>query len=104
MAGYQLYGKEEVPAGGIITGIGRVSGYVARVLISPYDVCFADSFMFCPLQGPLRNLFSGIVKDNLNLYFCNDSKLSIAFVPCYPLYRSCSCFIESTIYMLDLEY
>ncbi|MBN3320936.1 MCCB carboxylase, partial [Atractosteus spatula] len=25
-AGYQLYGKEEVPAGGIITGIGRVSG------------------------------------------------------------------------------
>lgn len=26
MAGYQLYGKEEVPAGGIITGIGRVAG------------------------------------------------------------------------------
>jgi len=26
-AGYQLYGKEEVPAGGIITGIGRVSGW-----------------------------------------------------------------------------
>ncbi|KAA0717363.1 Methylcrotonoyl-CoA carboxylase beta chain, mitochondrial [Triplophysa tibetana] len=25
-AGYHLYGKEEVPAGGIITGIGRVSG------------------------------------------------------------------------------
>uniref|UniRef100_A0A9J7ZUR1 methylcrotonoyl-CoA carboxylase n=1 Tax=Cyprinus carpio carpio TaxID=630221 RepID=A0A9J7ZUR1_CYPCA len=25
-AGYQLYGQEEVPAGGIITGIGRVSG------------------------------------------------------------------------------
>uniref|UniRef100_A0A669EQX3 methylcrotonoyl-CoA carboxylase n=2 Tax=Oreochromis TaxID=8139 RepID=A0A669EQX3_ORENI len=25
-AGYELYGKEEVPAGGIITGIGRVSG------------------------------------------------------------------------------
>ncbi|XP_059948997.1 methylcrotonoyl-CoA carboxylase beta chain, mitochondrial [Mesoplodon densirostris] len=25
-AGYQLYGEEEVPAGGIITGIGRVSG------------------------------------------------------------------------------
>ena len=26
LAGHQLYGKEEVPAGGIITGIGRVSG------------------------------------------------------------------------------
>lgn len=26
-AGYQLYGDEEVPAGGIITGIGRVSGF-----------------------------------------------------------------------------
>lgn len=26
MAGYQLYGKEEVPAGGIITGVGLVGG------------------------------------------------------------------------------
>ena len=26
LAGYELYGKEEVPAGGIITGIGRVQG------------------------------------------------------------------------------
>ena len=26
LAGYQLYPGEEVPAGGIITGIGRVSG------------------------------------------------------------------------------
>ena len=26
LAGYQLYGQEDVPAGGIITGIGRVSG------------------------------------------------------------------------------
>jgi len=27
LAAYKLYGEEEVPAGGIITGIGRVSGY-----------------------------------------------------------------------------
>ncbi len=26
LAGYRLYGEEEVPAGGIITGIGRVRG------------------------------------------------------------------------------
>ncbi len=26
LAGYNLYGDEEVPAGGIVTGIGRVSG------------------------------------------------------------------------------
>lgn len=26
LAGYQMYGKEEIPAGGIITGIGRVEG------------------------------------------------------------------------------
>ncbi|XP_076649706.1 methylcrotonyl-CoA carboxylase subunit 2 [Halictus rubicundus] len=26
LAGYELYGEEEVPAGGIITGIGRISG------------------------------------------------------------------------------
>ncbi|KAM4049213.1 methylcrotonoyl-CoA carboxylase beta chain, mitochondrial [Anomaloglossus baeobatrachus] len=28
-AGYQLYGNEEVPAGGLITGIGRVSGLLS---------------------------------------------------------------------------
>lgn len=28
-AGYQLYGNEEVPAGGIVAGIGRVSGSVS---------------------------------------------------------------------------
>lgn len=27
LAGYEMYGKEEVPAGGLITGIGRVEGY-----------------------------------------------------------------------------
>lgn len=26
MAGFQLYGKEDVPAGGIITGVGMVAG------------------------------------------------------------------------------
>jgi len=26
-AGYKLYGDEDVPAGGIISGIGRVNGY-----------------------------------------------------------------------------
>ena len=28
LAGYEMYGEEEVPAGGIITGIGRIEGYV----------------------------------------------------------------------------
>ncbi|XP_063437598.1 methylcrotonoyl-CoA carboxylase beta chain, mitochondrial-like [Mytilus trossulus] len=32
LAGYQLYGKEEVPAGGIITGIGRVSGVECMIV------------------------------------------------------------------------
>lgn len=31
-AGYQLYGDEEVPAGGIITGIGRVSGVECMIV------------------------------------------------------------------------
>ena len=26
LAAFHLYGKEEVPAGGIVTGVGRVSG------------------------------------------------------------------------------
>lgn len=32
LAGYQLYGEEEVPAGGIITGIGRVSGVECMIV------------------------------------------------------------------------
>ncbi|KAK8379295.1 hypothetical protein O3P69_019281 [Scylla paramamosain] len=32
MAGYQLYGREEVPAGGIVTGIGRVAGVECMVV------------------------------------------------------------------------
>lgn len=35
LAGYHLYGKEEVPAGGIITGIGRVCGSVFHHSIHP---------------------------------------------------------------------
>ncbi|XP_069954650.1 methylcrotonoyl-CoA carboxylase beta chain, mitochondrial isoform X2 [Cherax quadricarinatus] len=32
LAGYQLYGKEDVPAGGIITGIGKVSGVECMIV------------------------------------------------------------------------
>ncbi|PVD32487.1 hypothetical protein C0Q70_07926 [Pomacea canaliculata] len=32
LAGHQLYGKEEVPAGGIITGIGRVAGCACMIV------------------------------------------------------------------------
>ncbi|KAK3096212.1 hypothetical protein FSP39_024508 [Pinctada imbricata] len=32
LAGYKLYGEEEVPAGGIITGIGRVSGVECMIV------------------------------------------------------------------------
>ncbi|XP_064095427.1 methylcrotonoyl-CoA carboxylase beta chain, mitochondrial-like [Macrobrachium nipponense] len=32
LAGYQMYGKEEVPAGGIVTGIGKVSGVECMVV------------------------------------------------------------------------
>lgn len=31
LAGYKLYDSEEVPGGGILTGIGRVSGYVSKL-------------------------------------------------------------------------
>lgn len=34
LAGYDMYGKEEVPAGGLITGIGRIEGYfMIKVLV-----------------------------------------------------------------------
>ncbi|XP_066980917.1 methylcrotonoyl-CoA carboxylase beta chain, mitochondrial [Macrobrachium rosenbergii] len=32
LAGYQMYGKEEVPAGGIVTGIGKVSGVECMIV------------------------------------------------------------------------
>lgn len=34
MAGYKLYGDEEVPAGGIITGIGKISGRMCMVVVN----------------------------------------------------------------------
>ncbi|XP_078531409.1 methylcrotonoyl-CoA carboxylase beta chain, mitochondrial [Lissotriton helveticus] len=37
-AGYQLYGDEEVPAGGIITGIGRVSGVECLIVANDATV------------------------------------------------------------------
>lgn len=36
LAAFQLYGKEDVPAGGIVTGIGRVSGYDIKILYKIY--------------------------------------------------------------------
>lgn len=38
LAGYELYGKEEVPAGGIITGIGRISGRECMVVVNDATV------------------------------------------------------------------
>ena len=32
MAGYQLYGDDEVPAGGVITGVGRISGQECMIV------------------------------------------------------------------------
>ncbi|XP_048450879.1 methylcrotonoyl-CoA carboxylase beta chain, mitochondrial isoform X1 [Rhincodon typus] len=37
-AGYQLYGEEEVPAGGIITGVGRVSGVECLIVANDATV------------------------------------------------------------------
>uniref|UniRef100_A0A493T8D0 Methylcrotonoyl-CoA carboxylase beta chain, mitochondrial n=1 Tax=Anas platyrhynchos platyrhynchos TaxID=8840 RepID=A0A493T8D0_ANAPP len=37
-AGYQLYGNEEVPAGGIITGIGRISGVECLIVANDATV------------------------------------------------------------------
>ncbi|XP_038958472.1 methylcrotonoyl-CoA carboxylase beta chain, mitochondrial isoform X1 [Rattus norvegicus] len=37
-AGYKLYGEEEVPAGGIITGIGRVSGVECMIVANDATV------------------------------------------------------------------
>ena len=38
LAGYQLYGKEEVPAGGVVTGVGRVSGVECMIVANDATV------------------------------------------------------------------
>jgi len=38
LAGYNLYGKEEVPAGGIVTGVGRVSGVLCMIVANDATV------------------------------------------------------------------
>ncbi|KAM7148482.1 methylcrotonoyl-CoA carboxylase beta chain, mitochondrial isoform 2-T2 [Molossus nigricans] len=42
-AGYQVYGNEEVPAGGIITGIGRISGVECMIIANDATVKAVDS-------------------------------------------------------------
>nr|XP_006627244.1 PREDICTED: methylcrotonoyl-CoA carboxylase beta chain, mitochondrial [Lepisosteus oculatus] len=67
-AGYQLYGKEEVPAGGIITGIGRVSG------------CIVTFFFWFPVDSGGANLprqadvFPD--RDHFGRIFYNQARLS----------------------------
>ncbi|EMP36304.1 Transcription factor TFIIIB component B'' like protein [Chelonia mydas] len=53
-AGYQLYGNEEVPAGGIITGIGRVSG-VDQTLDNTCNNVPINSFEGCIVIFLMRN-------------------------------------------------
>ena len=38
LAGYKLYGKEEVPAGGVVTGVGRVSGVECMIVANDATV------------------------------------------------------------------
>ena len=38
LAGYRLYGREEVPAGGVVTGVGRVSGVECMVVANDATV------------------------------------------------------------------
>lgn len=51
-AAYELYGNEEVPAGGIITGIGRVSGweFITCVLLN-----FSLRYCFIQIFHPVAN-------------------------------------------------
>jgi len=57
LAAYKLYGEEEVPAGGIITGIGRVSGSVGLLHIwlflwqSDIKRCFYKFLCFSSVQN-----------------------------------------------------
>ncbi|MGH0180803.1 UNVERIFIED_CONTAM: hypothetical protein FKN15_023074 [Acipenser sinensis] len=84
-AAYQLYGNEEVPAGGIITGIGRVSGtfqcvtqtlnkYIIHALL-PVPIAFpSGSVGQVAVERPEDPLFPadeiyGIVGDNLKRNF-----------------------------------
>ena len=45
LAAYKLYGEEEVPAGGIITGIGRVFGSVWFVIYLSVSVTIRYQMM-----------------------------------------------------------
>lgn len=45
LAAFRLYGEEDVPAGGIITGIGRVSGLASVASIVCILIFLTDCFM-----------------------------------------------------------
>ena len=71
LAGYQLYGEDDVPAGGIITGIGRVSGYASQLLYTGYfgPVLFLALYtlkftQFCPILNLPKRGYLSVIKEN----------------------------------------
>ena len=54
LAGYKLYGDEEVPAGGIITSVGKISGRMCMVVVNDPTVKGEELI----IQSPWRNIYA----------------------------------------------
>ena len=56
LAGYNLYEKEEVPAGGIITGLGHISGRLCVIVANDatVKVIFSMIYQFLKILKQLR--------------------------------------------------
>ncbi|CAG2191305.1 E6.4.1.4B [Mytilus edulis] len=84
LAGYQLYGKEEVPAGGIITGIGRVSGVECMIVAndptvkggSYYPITLILEVLTYPRQA---DVFPN--RDHFGRIFFNQANMSAKGIP-----------------------
>lgn len=95
MAGYDMYGKDDVPSGGIVTGIGTVEGITCMIIANDATVKgYANSKVFQPAivdedraeahttQSPSKNTCE--LKRLLMRIAC---RASTSWIPAVPTYR-----------------
>jgi 3-methylcrotonyl-CoA carboxylase beta subunit len=60
LAGHELYGKEDVPAGGVITGVGTIKERQCMIVANDATVAGGSWFVYCLLLTVyVDNIFTG---------------------------------------------
>ena len=93
LAGYQLYGKEEVPAGGVVTGVGRVSGVECMVVANDATV---KGGSYYPVTVTKHLRAQKIAQENRSaLKDLNVRTITVEFIPLFLHRLPCIYLVDS---------